>query len=157
MTEEQKASAGGSDGDPAGGISSLLGSTASILGSTATREEIKPRFSLNPEDVERYQQAFKDFDHNKDGHISTNELMFAFRRAGINPNEEEVQDIINENDVDGSGKIEWPEFASALAEKLKPDEEEDVYFKETFRVFSKDENGCITADEMKFVLSQVCS
>ena len=28
-------------------------------------------------------------------------------------------------------------------------------YKETFRVFSKDENGCITADEMKFVLSQV--
>ena len=30
-------------------------------------------------------------------------------------------------------------------------------YKETFRVFSKDEDGCITADEMKFVLSQVCS
>ena len=81
MTEEQKTSAGGSDGGPAGGISSLLGSTASILGSTATKEEIKPRFSLNPEDVEKYQQAFKDFDHNKDGHISTKELIFAFRRA----------------------------------------------------------------------------
>ena len=24
-------------------------------------------------------------------------------------------------------------------------------------MFSKDENGCITADEMKFVLSQVCT
>ena len=79
MTEEQKTSAGGS----AGGISSLLGSTASILGSTATREEIKPRFSLNPEDVERYKEAFKDFDHNKDGHISTKELIFAFRRASV--------------------------------------------------------------------------
>ena len=32
-----------------------------------------------------------------------------------------------------------------------------VKYKETFRVFSKDEDGCITADEMKFVLSQVCS
>ena len=56
-----------------------------------------------------------------------------------------------------SVQIEWPEFASALAEKLKPDEGEDVYFKETFRVFSKDDEGCIPADEMKFVLSQVCS
>ena len=88
MTEEQKAElkADSSDGPPPpppGGIASLLGSTASILGSTATREEIKPRFSLNPEDVERYQQAFKDFDHNKDGHISTKELIFAFRRASV--------------------------------------------------------------------------
>ena len=79
MTEEQKASSVG----PAGGVSSLLGSTASILGSTATKEEIKPRFSLNPEDVERYKEAFTDFDHNKDGHISTKELIFAFRRASV--------------------------------------------------------------------------
>ena len=68
-----------------------------------------------------------------------------------------MKDIINEVDMDGSGKIEWPEFAAALAEKLKPDEDDEVSFKETFRVFSKDENGCITADEMKFVLSQLCS
>ena len=27
-------------------------------------------------------------------------------------------------------------------------------YKETFRVFSKDEDGCITADEMKFVLTE---
>ena len=74
---------------------------------------------------------------------------------GINPSEEEVQDIINSVDTDYSGKIEWPEFAAALAEKLKPHEDEEESFKETFRVFSKDETGCITADEMKFVLSQV--
>ena len=65
--------------------------------------------------------------------------------------------MINEWDMDGSGKIEWPEFASALAEKLKPDEDEEVNYKEAFRVFSKDETGCITGDEMKFVLSQICS
>ena len=68
-------------GGPAGGIASLLGSTASILGSTFTKEEEKPKFSLKPEDVEKYKAAFNDFDHNKDGHISTKELIFAFRRA----------------------------------------------------------------------------
>ena len=44
---------------------------------------------------------------------------------GINPSEEEVQDIINSVDTDYSGKIEWPEFAAALAEKLKPHEDEE--------------------------------
>ena len=29
--------------------------------------------------------------------------------------------------------------------------------KETFRVFFKDEKGCIPVEEMKFVLNQVCS
>ena len=68
-------------GGPGGGIASLLGSTASILGSTLTKEPEKPKFQLKPEDVEKYKEAFDDFDYNKDGHISTKELMFAFRRA----------------------------------------------------------------------------
>ena len=37
-----------------------------------------------------------------------------------------MQDIINMTDVNYSGKIEWPEFAVALAEKLKPDEDDEV-------------------------------
>ena len=39
-----------------------------------------------------------------------------------------MQDIINMTDVNYSGKIEWPEFAVALAEKLKPDEDDEVSF-----------------------------
>ena len=38
-------------------------------------------------------------------------------------------------DVNYSGKIEWPEFAAALAEKLKPDEDDEVsltFVKSTF-------------------------
>ena len=31
----------------------------------------KDTFGLNPEDVETYKEAFNDFDHNHDGHIST--------------------------------------------------------------------------------------
>ena len=52
-----------------------------------------------------------------------------FFTSGINPSEEEVQDIINMTDVNYSGKIEWPEFAVALAEKLKPEEDDEVTFK----------------------------
>ena len=54
-----------------GGVAGLLGQTASILSSLVQKEEEKPKFALNPEDVETYKAAFNDFDHNKDGHIST--------------------------------------------------------------------------------------
>ena len=80
-----------------------------------------------------------------------------FNSRGLNPSEEQVQDIINEVDMDGSGKVEWPEFAAVLARMLKADEDEEENYKETFRVFSKDEQGCIPAPEMKFILSQICS
>ena len=82
-----------------------------------------------------------------------------------------MQDIINEVDQDGSGKVsdmysednivgvkvEWPEFASVLATLLEAEKDEEENYKETFRVFSKDDEGCIPAQEMKFVLSQICS
>ena len=55
--------------------------------------------------------------------------MALFFTSGINPSEEEVQDIINMTDVNYSGKIEWPEFAVALADKLKPEEDDEVTFK----------------------------
>ena len=31
----------------------------------------KDTFGLNPEDAETFKEAFNDFDHNHDGHIST--------------------------------------------------------------------------------------
>ena len=54
-----------------GGVAGLLGQTASILSLLVKQEEEKPKLSLDPEDVETYKEAFNDFDHNKDGHIST--------------------------------------------------------------------------------------
>ena len=54
-------------------------------------------------------------------------------------------------------KVEWPEFASVLATLLEAEKDEEENYKETFRVFSKDDEGCIPAQEMKFILSQICS
>jgi Ca2+-binding EF-hand superfamily protein len=76
------------------------------------------------------------------------------RRAGQNPTEAEVQDMINEIDVDGSGFLEFTEFCLMMHKKLQDyDMENDL--KETFRVFSKDDEGCITAEELKFVLTHL--
>ena len=38
------------------------------------------------------------------------ELSTVMRSLGQNPTDAEVQDIINEVDVDGSGSMEFPEF-----------------------------------------------
>ena len=62
------------------------------------------------------------------------------RRAGQNPTEAEVQDMINEVDVDGSGFLEFPEFCLMMHKKLNDTDQENE-LKETFRVFSKDDEG----------------
>ena len=67
--------------------------------------------------------------------------------------------MLKSNEIwDGSGKVTWPAFASVLASMLAETEgAEEDRFKETFRVFSKNESGAIPMEEIKFVLSNVCS
>jgi len=109
---------------------------------------------LRPDELSAFKEAFDMFDKNQDGTISTKELHAAMRRAGQNPTEAEVQDMINEVDVDGSGYLEFPEFCMMMHKKLNDSDQENE-LKEVFRVFGKDETGCITAEELKFVLTHL--
>ncbi len=51
--------------------------------------------------------------------VSLQELSTVMRSLGQNPTDAEVQDMINEVDVDGSGAIEFPEFCVSVAKKRK--------------------------------------
>lgn len=109
---------------------------------------------LKPDELAAFKEAFDTFDRNSDATISTKELHAAMRRAGQNPTESEVQDMINSVDVDGSGFVEFPEFCKLMYKKISDSDTENE-LKETFRVFSKDNEGCITAEELKFVLTHL--
>ena len=61
------------------------------------------------------------------------------RRAGQNPTESEVQDMINKID-DGTASLAFEDFSLLMREKTKEIDPE-ILFKDTFRVFSKDEEG----------------
>ena len=61
------------------------------------------------------------------------------RRAGQNPTESEVQDMINKID-DGTASLAFEDFSLLMKEKTKEIDPE-ILFKDTFRVFSKDEEG----------------
>ena len=108
---------------------------------------------LKDEERTAYYEAFTAFDWNNNGKISYGSLIFAMRRAGLNPTEVEVHDIINRLD-DGSGVITFDDFCKVMLRKNKEIDQE-TYYKECFRVFYKDEDGCIPADELKYVLSNL--
>ena len=61
------------------------------------------------------------------------------RRAGQNPTDIEVQDMLNKID-DGSGGIDFEDFLLVMREKSK-EVDMEIHFKDAFRVFSKDEEG----------------
>ncbi|XP_037927631.1 calmodulin-A-like [Teleopsis dalmanni] len=107
---------------------------------------------ITTEQLDEIKEAFNLFDINGDGAISTAELGIVMRSLGENPTEAEVQDLINEIDVDGSGDIGFTEFLNLMSRKFL-DHEEEV--REAFKVFDKDGDGFIEFDEMKLVLENM--
>ena len=74
---------------------------------------------LTEEQIAEFKEAFSLFDKDGDGTITTKELGTVMRSLGQNPTEAELQDMINEVDADGNGTIDFPEFLSLMARKMK--------------------------------------
>ncbi|RUS78962.1 hypothetical protein EGW08_013264, partial [Elysia chlorotica] len=109
---------------------------------------------LNEEQIAEFKEAFSLFDKDGDGTITTKELGTVMRSLGQNPTEAELQDMINEVDADGNGTIDFPEFLTMMARKMKDtDTEEEL--REAFRVFDKDGNGFISAAELRHVMTNL--
>ncbi|CAH0044218.1 unnamed protein product [Clonostachys solani] len=127
--------------------------------------------SLTEEQVSEFKEAFSLFDKDGDGEITTKELGTVMRSLGQNPSESELQDMINEVDADNNGTIDFPEFLTMMARKMKDtDSEEEI--REAFKVcgydrddavlkadmrqvFDRDNNGFISAAELRHVMTSI--
>jgi len=88
------------------------------------------------------------------GTIATKDLQSLMRSLGQNPTEAELQDMINEVDCDGIGTIDFPEFLTMQARKMKDtDTEEELV--EAFRVFDTRGDGFISAAELRQVMTNL--
>ena len=109
---------------------------------------------LTEEQIAEFKEAFSLFDKDGDGTITTKELGTVMRSLGQNPTEAELQDMINEVDADGNGTIDFPEFLTMMARKMKDtDSEEEII--EAFKVFDKDGNGYISAAELRHIMTNL--
>ena len=74
------------------------------------------------------------------------------RSLGQNPTDAEVQDLINEVDVDGSGALDFQEFCMMIMKKMS-ESNTDKETQEAFRVFDKDKDGFIPRAELRMILA----
>ncbi|KAF7209387.1 transcript variant X2 [Nothobranchius furzeri] len=76
------------------------------------------------------------------------------RMLGQNPTPEELQEMIDEVDEDGSGTVDFDEFlvmmVRCMKEESKGKSEEELA--ELFRMFDKNGDGYIDLDELKSML-----
>ena len=66
--------------------------------------------NLSYQEAKSYSQIFKNFDKDKDGHISIHDLRKALREMGEKVNDDELRELIAEVDINQNCTIEEEEF-----------------------------------------------
>ena len=107
---------------------------------------------LEEEKVIECKEVFDLFDKDKDGAITTKELGDVMLALGANPTQPELQEMINEVDQDGTGKIEFNVFLELFSRKMKePITEEDLI--EAFKIFKQVGDRAVSANELRHVMT----
>ncbi|CCA73697.1 probable Calmodulin [Serendipita indica DSM 11827] len=106
---------------------------------------------LSEEQISEFKDAFSLFDKEGDGTITTRDLGIVMRSLGETPSEAEIQDMLNEIDPDGSGTINFPDFLTMMARRMKADDVEDE-IRQAFEVFARDGTGLISIGELRHIM-----
>ncbi|XP_029470682.1 calmodulin-like isoform X2 [Rhinatrema bivittatum] len=109
---------------------------------------------LSEEKIAEIKEAFSLFDKKGDGTVNIKEVGTVMRSLGQNPTEAELQDLINAADARGKCTISLLEFLTMMARKMK-DTDSEKEITEAFRVFDRDNNGFISAAELRHILTNL--
>jgi len=119
-----------------------------------TDAQQEARSFLSDAMLSEFKAAFDIFDTDGGGDISTAELGTVMKMLGQNPSREELDEIIEEVDEDGSGSIDFEEFLVMMVRLLKEDQagKSEEELAECFRVFDKNGDGMIDRDEFALII-----
>jgi len=107
--------------------------------------------SLSTAQLLEIHEAFAKFDRDGDGHIEAKELATVMRIMGMEPTENQLQELIRSVDVDGNNKIELEEFANLMARRILMHDGK-VELEQAFKLFDSDQSGYVTADEIRSLM-----
>ena len=121
-------------------------------------DAIQETCGLEKDEIKVLKICFGMFDVKHQDFLSADDLDDILRAMGFRPSKEELKEILEEIDEDGSGEIEFEEFCQLCAKFLieEPDEETmKKELKEAFRVYDKEANGFITTDQLREIIAEL--
>ncbi|XP_037038850.1 troponin C [Bradysia coprophila] len=100
-------------------------------------------------------KAFQMFDTTKCGFIETSKIATILNTMGQLFDDNELQALIDENDVDSSGKVNFDGFSNIAGHFLEEEDAEAMQqeLKEAFRLYDREGNGYITTSTLKEILA----
>jgi len=102
--------------------------------------------------VKELHEAFFLFDYDKDNRITSREVGAAVRSVGLNPNESELKDMVNDVQAMG-GTVDVNGLCQIIGKRLKEQETTAEALKDSFQVFDKQGNGMISVQDLKHSLT----
>merc|ERR1712020_300490 len=107
---------------------------------------------LSDQELDCLKEAFSLFDADHDGEITINELGRVMRNHGLNPTDDELRDMIRNVDKNSNGAIDFNEFIEMMLRRDSKIEEDVLH---AFRVFDRDGDGLISAEELKLTMNNL--
>ena len=107
--------------------------------------------NLTDEQIIEFREAFQAFDKDGSGSITSKELGTVMRSLGQNLNESEIKEIIDEVDEDKNGTIDFHEFLSLMARKMKILDKEDELL-DAFKILDVDGTGKISKYQLRYII-----
>ncbi|KAF9682936.1 hypothetical protein SADUNF_Sadunf05G0160100 [Salix dunnii] len=105
--------------------------------------------SLSEEQIAEFREAFFLIDRDADGFITMEELATTVQSLDGRP-AKEVQAMICDVDLEGNGTMDFEEFLIVMGRKQKENVAEEL--KEAFKVFDRNQDGYISANELRQVM-----
>merc|ERR1712154_251149 len=121
-------------------------------------EEITDATGLAIDEIKCLKVCFDLFDTKKQDFLSADDLGEIMRAMGFRPTEEELKDLLEEIDEDGSGEIEVAEFTQLCATFLVEDPDMEIMkreLKDAFRIYDKEGLGYITTETLRGLIGEL--
>ena len=117
---------------------------------------------LSEQEIAKLKRQFLALDQDGSGEISSDELTSIFKDPRLKMSEKDIELLLKEFDVDGSGAIDISEFLLLMSNRNKKEIQELVHkaiiirsaIRKSFKEFDKNGDGFITKKEFKTVMKR---